>query len=158
MSCATFAEARVLEACDEAAGPEWDRHVRACEDCAADVADFRAVRRVYATIRPLGLNARCKRSIVSRIRRERFHGRLRSALASLAGVAAAVLLLAGIVGAPVNVSAAVPVPSGSEIDVGLSEVRADVAGLEREERSTFDAALDDLKARVGLMSWDDENM
>lgn len=155
MSCARFAGARVLEACGEEAGPG---HLRTCDACATEVADFRAVRRLYATVRPLGLNARCKRAIVSRIRRERFHGRLRSALASFAGLAAAVLLLAGIVGAPAVVAAAEPAPAGSAIDEGLVELRASVAGLEREDRSYLDATLDDLKARVGLMSWDAENM
>ena len=155
MSCARFAIARVLEACNEEVGPD---HLRSCDRCASDVADFRAVRRLYAKTRPLGLNARCKRAIVSRIRRERFHGRLRSALASFAGIAAAVLLLAGIVGAPADVSAAEPVPAGAAIDEGLVEIRAGVAGLEMEEPSYFDTALDDLKSRVALMTWDTENM
>ena len=49
-------------------------------------------------------------------------------------------------------------PVGSLIDRGLEEVHVRVADLEADEPSYFDAALDDLKHRVGTLTWDDENM
>jgi hypothetical protein len=92
------------------------------------------------------------------IRRERNRGRLRSAIASVAGVAAAVLLLLGVGRTPTVAAAAEPPPAGSMIDNGIVEVRARMAELETEDRSYIDASLDDLKSRIGLLSWDAENM
>lgn len=158
MTCARYAGARVLEACDEVAGPEWEGHFESCETCAAVVDDFREVRRLYADTRPLRLNARRKRAVLSMIRRERNRGRLRSAIASLAGVAAAVLLLLGVGRTPTVAAAAETGPAGSMIDDGIVEVRARISDLETEDRSYLDLSLDDLKARVGLLSWDAENM
>ncbi len=155
MTCARFAGARVLEAYDESAG---ELHIASCGSCEAEVREMREVRRVYAEGRPLSLNSRRKRAIVSMIRRERNQGRLRSAIATIAGFAAAVLLLAGVGGTPMVVSAAEAGPAGWVIDSGLVEVRTRLADLEIEERSYFDSTLDDLKARVGSLSWDAENM
>lgn len=158
MTCARFAVARVLEAFDETAGPDWEGHLPSCDACESEVREMRDVRRLYAESRPVRLNVRRKRAIVSMIRRERNQGRLRSAIATIAGFAAAVLLLAGVGGTPMVVSAAEAGPAGGVIDNGLVEVRARISDLETEDRSHVDSALDDLKARVGSMSWDAENM
>jgi len=158
MTCARFAEVRILEAYDEVAGPEWQGHLESCETCSTDIDDFREVRRLYAQACPGRLNARAKRGVLSRIRRERNRGRLRSAIATLAGVAAAVLLLAGVGRTPTVAAAAEPAPAGSVIDNGLVEIRARVADLESGDRAFIDASLDDLKSRIGLLSWDAENM
>jgi hypothetical protein len=158
MTCAQYAGARVLEACDEVAGPDWERHLESCESCSAVVDDFREVRRLYAETRPVRLNTRAKRAVLSMIRRERNRGRLRSAIASVAGVAAAVLLLLGVGRTPTVAAAAEPPPAGSMIDNGIVEVRARVADLESGDRAFIDAALDDLKERIGVLSWDAENM
>ena len=96
MTCARYAGARVLEVYGEAPGDDWEKHVARCESCAGDVDEMRDVRRLYAVARPLRLNVRTRRSIVSSIRRERNRGRLRSALATVMGFAAAILLLAAV--------------------------------------------------------------
>jgi anti-sigma factor RsiW len=158
MTCAQFVESRVLEAYDEAAGRPWERHLASCESCASEAEGFQEVRRVYAQARPVPLNGRTKRAIVSMIRRERNRGRLRSAVAGMAGIAAAALLFAGVGAAPLEVAAAEPAPKGSTIDRGLLEIHERLADLETEDRSYFDATLDDLKNRVGTLSWDAENM
>jgi len=158
MMCDRFAGTAVLEAYEEADGLAWKRHLASCETCAAEVEEIRDVRRAYARIRPLRLNVRTRRAIVSRIRRESNRRRMRSAVASLGAVVAAFLLVAGIGGSPSIVSAAEPAPAGFVIDRGVAEIQGRLAGLETENRSHFDASLDDLKDRVALMSWDAENM
>lgn len=157
MTCLRFAGAPLLEAYEEAVGAAWKRHLASCEACAAEVDEIGDVRRLYAQTRPLRLNVRTRRAIVSRIRRERKGIRLRSALASMAGVVAAFVLVAGLGGAPGVVAAEVG-PEGSVIDVGLVEVRDRLADLEVEPRGHFDATLDELRDRVASMSWDAENM
>jgi len=158
MTCARFAEARVLEVYGEIAGPDWERHFASCDSCVAEVDELRAVRRLYAEDRPHRLAGRSRRAIVSTIRRERNRGRVRSALATVTAIAAAVLLLAGVGRAPGVVHAAETGPAGSVIDEGLVEIRDRLAGLEAGEQPYFDATLDELKSRVGLLTWDAENM
>lgn len=158
MRCDRFGGAALLEAYDEAGGAAWKRHLASCESCASEVDDLRDVRRAYAQIRPLRLNVRTRRAIVSRIRRESNRRRIRSAVASLGAVVAAFLLVAGIGGSPSIVAAAESAPAGVVIDGGVAEIQARLTDLETENRSYFDASLDDLKDRVALMSWDAENM
>ena len=158
MKCERFGEAALLEAYDEAGGAAWKRHLASCEACSAEVDELRDVRRAYAQIRPLRLNVRTRRAIVSKIRREAIRRRVRSAVASLGAVVAALLLVAGIGGSPSIVAAAESAPAGFVIDGGVAEIHARLADLETENRSYFDASLDDLKDRLALMSWDAENM
>jgi len=155
MTCARYAQARILEAYEEPAGED---HFDSCDRCRAEIDEILAVRRLYGEVRPGRLHARLKKGIASRLRLERNRGRLQSALTSLAGVAAAVLLLAGLGGNPTIVAAAEPAPVGSMIDRGLSEVRTRIVELEAESPNYFDATLEDLKARVGALTWDAENM
>lgn len=158
MSCAEFVGARVLAACGEAAGKDWSRHVLACEECSCAVADFQDVRRRYSQVRPVRLNTRTRRAILASIRRERLKSRLRSAAASLVGVAAAFLLFAGAGGAPTMVAAAEGLPKGSTIDHRLTEIQDRLDDLHPESRSYFDVNLDDLKRRVSSMTWDADSM
>jgi hypothetical protein len=158
MTCSRFAGGVVLEAFGETGSASWKRHVASCESCAADVDDFQSVRRLYSQVRPLRLHARTRRAIVSRIRHEAKRQRTRSLLGTLASIGAAFLIVAGMGGAPSEVVAAAPSPAGSVIDVGLAEVRIRLADLESGELSPLDAALDDLKAQVGSLSWDADNM
>ena len=156
MKCGTLT---VLEACGEAVGRTERRHLDACEPCAAEAGDFREIRRLYAASRPVRLHARTKRAIVARIRRERNRGRIRSAIAGLAGLAAAAILMTGIGGAPISMSAAEPaVAAGSTVDRVILELNERIAEVEAGDRSLLDAALDDLKHRVGSLSWDAESM
>jgi hypothetical protein len=158
MKCGKFVEARVLEAYGEPAGKGWARHLATCEPCEAEAEEFRDVRRLYAEARPVRLHERTKKAILVKIRRERNRGRLRSAIAGMAGIAASALLLAGLGGEPIAVSAAEAVPAGSTVDAGIVEVRERIADVELGDRSMFDAELDSLKHRIGSMAWDAESM
>jgi len=155
MTCTRFAQARILEAYDE---PSGESHVASCDRCRTEIDAILEIRRLYIEVRPGRLHARVKQGIASRLRRERNRGRLQSALTSLAGVAAAVLLLAGLGTSPTLVAAAEPAPAGSMIDLGLSEVRTRIVELEAECPNYLDTTLEDLKARVGALTWDAENM
>ena len=155
MTCTRFAQDRILEAYDE---PSGESHVASCDRCRAEIDEILEVRRLYGEVRPRRLHARLKQGIASRLRRERNRGRLQSALTSLAGVVAAVLLFASLGSNPNMVAAAEPAPAGSMIDRGLSEVRTRIVELEAGSPNYFDTTLDDLKARVGALTWDAENM
>ena len=155
MTCSRFAQARILEAYDEGPG---ERHLDSCDRCRAEIDEILEVRRLYAEVPPRRLHARLKQGIVSRIRRERNRGRLQSALASMAGVAAAFLLLAGVGGSPTVVAAAEPAPAGSTNDRGLSDIQDRLVELDSENRSYFDITLEEIRDRVSSMSWDAENM
>ena len=158
MTCDRFGNAAILEAYGETAAPGWKRHLASCDACAAEVDEIRGIRKLYSQVRPVRLNIRVKRSILSRLRREGRRSRMRAALTTLAAVGAAFFLVAGIGGAPGMVAAAEPLPADSTIDMAIVEVRARVTDLETEGPSVFDSTLDDLKARVGSLTWDAENM
>ena len=158
MSCTRFASARVLEAYGEPAGAEGERHLALCERCRTEVEEFLEVRRIYRDAAARPLHARVKGRIMSNVRRERTRGRVRSAIASMAGLAAAILVFAGVGNGPTVGTAAATVPTASEVDGGLAEVRTRVADLELGDPGVFDAALEDLRGRVHDLNWDDENM
>jgi anti-sigma factor RsiW len=154
MKCADYVEARVLAGCGEKAS----RHVASCPACSSESRDFQEIRRLYAEARPVRLNDRTRRTILSSIRRERSKSRLRTAMASIAGMAAAVLILATIGHTPSPAIVSVTAPAGSKVDSTLAEVRARLVELEKETPACIDTALEDLKTRVGSLSWDAENL
>ena len=158
MKCERFGEARVLEAYGEEAGRGWERHRRGCECCESAVDDFREIRRLYAASRPVPLNVRTRRAIVSSIRRERAKSRLRSAVASLVSIAAALLFFVGGGGTPAMVAAAERLPEGAVIDRGLGEIHERLDDLTSEPRAYIDVNLDELKVRLSSLTWDAESM
>ena len=146
MKCAAFAQDRVLAACGEKHGGR--RHLASCPTCAAEVRDYREIRRLYAAAKPVRLNDRTRKSIVAAIRRDRSGARVRSAVATIAGIAAALLVLAGAGGGPAGEALAEPVPAGASIDRGIAEVRDRIASVEAPAPAFFDEELADLRERV----------
>ena len=158
MKCHRFAGSRILEAYHEPAGAAWEKHVASCGPCADAVDEIREVRRLYRPRIRENYNGRYNSRVLAALRRERTRKRLRPAVAMAAGIVVAALLLAGMGRTPSDAVAAEAGPAGAMIDDGLAEIRARIAEFERPEPAYIDAALDEMRRRMGNLTWDDESM
>lgn len=70
MNCDEFRDARMLAACGEPAGREFENHRAVCSDCREEIEEIRSVRGAYALTRdeamPAPLRARLERPARSR--------------------------------------------------------------------------------------------